>query len=69
MTNNKFKPGCSKEQKEIINEYFSGVTFKELVKKYSQSHTIMSEITKKEIQMPTNEAELKIYEALSFIVW
>lgn len=69
MMNDKFKPGCSKEQKKIINKYFRGVTFKELVKEYSRTHTTMSEITKKEIQMPTNEAELKIYEALSFIVW
>lgn len=43
----KTKKGCSKEQQNIIAEYFSGVTFKELVKKYSVKHTVKSELTGK----------------------
>lgn len=69
MNTIKVKQGCSSEQKRIITEYFSGVTFKELVKKYSASHTVKSESTGKEIVMPKDMAERKIYKALSYIDW
>lgn len=65
----KTKKGCSEKQKQIITEYFNGVTFKNLVKKYSESHMVKSESTGKEIKMPKNMAEKEIYKALSYIDW
>ena len=49
---NAVKKGCPVEYSEIISEYFKGVTFKELVKRYSASHMVKSESTGKEISMP-----------------
>lgn len=69
MNTIKVKQGCSSEQKRIITEYFSGVTFKSLVKKYSESHMVKSESTGKEIKMPKDMASEKVYEALSYIDW
>lgn len=69
MNTIKVKQNCSNEQEQIIKEYFSGVTFKELVKKYSASHTVKSECTGKEIAMPKDMAAKEIYKALSYIDW
>lgn len=69
MNTVKTKKGCSKEQQNIIVEYFSGVTFKELVKRYSSSHMVKSELTGKEISMPKDMAAKEIYKALSYIDW
>ncbi len=60
MNTVKVKEGCSREQKQIITEYFSGVSFKSLVK---------SEITGKENVMTKGMVEEKIYKALSYIEW
>ena len=69
MNTIKVKQGCSSEQKRIITEYFNGLTFKSLVKKYSESHLVRSESTGKEIKMPKSMAEKEIYEALRCIDW
>lgn len=69
MNTIKVKRGCSSEQKRIITEYFSGITFKNLVKRYSTSHTIKSEITGKEVVMPKSMAAREVYQALSYIDW
>lgn len=69
MSDIKVKQGCSREYEQIIKEYFSGITFKGLVKKYSESHTVKSESTGKEIAMPKDMAAKEIYKALSYIDW
>lgn len=66
---NAVKKSCPDEYKKIISEYFSGVTFKELVKRYSASHMVKSESTGKEIPMPKVMAEREVYKILSYIDW
>ena len=61
------KKSCPDEYKKIITEYFNGVTFKELVKRYSASHMVKSELTGKEISMSKAMAEKEVFKALSYI--
>ena len=69
MSNIQVKEGCSDKYKSIISEYFSGVTFNELVKKYSATHMVKSELTGKDILMPKDMAANEVYKALSYIDW
>lgn len=56
-------------KKCILRSYFSGKSFKELVKEYQDEHTAISEKTGKEIKLPKQDAEAVIGDVLAHINW
>lgn len=57
------------ERENILKDYFSGKSFKTLVKEYQDKHTAISEKTGKEIKMPKQDAEAVIGDVLAHINW
>lgn len=64
-----YKPGTTREQQNIIKQFFYGTTVDGLVKEYQNSHMVKSEVTGKDIRMPKKMAKEIIYEALKLIDW